>query len=339
MRAAIIGTGLQCGRRAPVILNRRDDTLVAVCGTNPEATQAMARRFACEWSLDWRDIVTRDDVDCVLVCTPPHIHAEISIAAMRNGKDVLCEKPLCRTGAEAKAIMDSVQETGRIFKCGFNHRYHPGIREAKRLADTGELGRLLFGRCRYGLVGRPGYEREWRADPEQAVGGQLGEQGIHALDLFRWFLGDIREISCMTSLQYFTKQPMEDNGMVMLRTAAGTTASVHSSLTQWKNLFSFEVFGEDGYAIVDGLGGSYGTETLTVGRRDFAAPFQHTTTEYRGGDPSWGLEWADFVDAMQARRQPENGSVEDGYQALLATLACYESDRTKRFVNPAELGR
>jgi predicted dehydrogenase len=266
------------------------------------------------------------------VCTPPDSHTEISLDALKNGKHVLCEKPLCRTAEEVEMLTRAVAQSGKIFKCGFNHRYHPAILEAKKLCDSGAFGKMLFGRCRYGLVGRPGFEKEWRADPARAAGGQLGEQGIHGIDLFRWFLGEIVDVSCMTSIQYFHTQSLEDNGMAVFRTAGGATASLHSSMTQWKNLFSFEVFGEDGYAMIEGLGGSYGLERLTWGKRDFTAPFSHTTIEYRGGDSSWNAEWRDFAQAVREGRQPTMGTVQDGAAALKITLACYQSNAERRFV-------
>jgi predicted dehydrogenase len=336
MRVAIIGSGLQCGRRAPVILNSRNDTVSVICGIEAVSTAEMARRFATHSASDWHSVVARDDIDAVLICTPPHIHAEISIAAMRHGKHVFCEKPLCRTVEEAEAIIQAVRETGRVFKCAFNHRFHPAVLEAKRLADRGELGRLLFSRCRYGYVGRKSYSNEWRADPAQVTGGPLVEQGIHGIDLFRWFLGEIAEVVCITSQQYFTDQPFEDNAMALFKSVGGSTASLHSSITQWKNMFSFEVFGEDGYATVEGLGASYGLEQLTVGKRHFTAPFSHTTTEYRAGDSSWTAEWEDFSQAVRAGGALACGDAVDGYQALRVILACYESSRTRQFIDPRD---
>jgi predicted dehydrogenase len=337
MRVAIIGAGLQCQRRAPVIVGSKDDQLVVICGTVAKSTEAMAARFQCESSLDWRKVTSRPDIDAVLVCTPPDSHVAISIDALAHGKHVLCEKPLCRTVEEAETLVKAVAASGRIFKCGFNHRYHPAVLEAKKLLDAGTLGRPLFARCSYGLVGRPGFENEWRADPARAAGGQLGEQGIHGIDLFRWFLGEITDVSCMVSTQYFSKQALEDNGMAVFRTAGGATASLHSSMTQWKNLFSFEVYGEDGYATVEGLGASYGLEKLTWGKRDFTAPFSHRTVEFRGGDSSWAAEWRDFTQAVKDGRQPAMGTVQDGAEALKITLACYRSSQERRFVSPDRL--
>ena len=331
MRVAIIGAGLQCGRRAPVVKESRDDKLISIAGLHLDHARKMADRFGCEASDDWRRVVERDDVDIVLVCTPPHVHAEIGIAALRHGKHVLCEKPLTRTLPESEAMLDTARQTGRVLKCGFNHRHHPAIWDAKKLIDKGEIGKPLFARCRYGICGRPGYEDEWRANPAEAAGGQFMEQGTHAIDLFRWFLGEIAEVTCMTGTQYFTKQTLEDNGLAVFRTRQGALASLHASLTQWKNQFSFEVFGEDGYVTVEGLGASYGTEKLVFGKRDFNAPFNDHVTEYRGGDISWRAEWKEFKDAI-AEGRPPLGDGEDGLAAMRVALAAYDAEKQRRVI-------
>jgi predicted dehydrogenase len=274
--------------------------------------------------------VGREDVDAVLVCTPPHLHNPVSIAAMRAGKDVLCEKPLTRTVAEAEEMLKVAKETGRVLMCGFNHRYHPAIWEAHRMVERGELGQPLFARCRYGICGRPGYEKEWRADPEQAAGGQFIEQGIHGIDLFRWFLGDIAEVACMTANHYFKDMPLEDGGMAIFRAESGATASLHTTLTQWQNLFSFEVYGEEGYARIEGLGASYGNEQLITGKRDFEAPFRDTVTHFRGGDISWREEWEEFSGSVAERREPRCGSGADGLASMRVALAAYDAEQTGR---------
>ena len=331
MRVAIIGTGLQCRRRAPVIKAWPDTCLVAVAGKQPDHSEEMARQLGCEFSRTWQEVVNRDDVDTIIVCTPPHVHAEISIAALRAGKHVLCEKPLCRTMDEAGQMLTVAHQTKRTLKCGFNHRHHPAIWEARQLLDRGEIGKPIFARCRYGICGRPGFEKEWRADPNQAAGGQLIEQGTHAIDLFRWFLGEITEVTCMLPTQYFKNQMLEDNGMAIFRMASGATASLHTSFTEWKNQFSFEVFGADGYVKVEGLGASYGTETLTIGRRDFDAPFQNRVIEYRGGDISWREEWREFVNAIQQQREPLGNGL-DGAAAMQVALAAYDAEQQGKVI-------
>jgi len=202
--------------------------------------------------------------------------------------------------------------------------------------DRGQFGRLLTGRCRYGLCGRPGYEKEWRSNPKQAAGGHLMELGIHGIDLFRCFFGEVAQVTAMTGALYFPMAPLDDNGMALLRAKSGALLQIHSSLTQWKNLFSFEVIGSEGYFSVEGLGASYGTEQLIIGRRDFEAPFQDTITEYRGNDKSWQLEWEEFAAAVRDQREPL-GNGHDGLESLRIVLAAYESERTGRALDPAAL--
>ncbi len=329
MKVAIIGAGLQCRRRAPVI--RESGDLAVIASRHLDHAKEMAGKFGCEASDDWKSAVARKDVEAVLVCTPPNLHAEMSIAALEAGKHVLCEKPLAKTVAEAERMAAAAKRAGRVLKCGFNHRHHPAVWEAKKRVDEGRIGKPLFARCRYGICGRPGYEKEWRADPRQAAGGHFIEQGVHAIDLFRWFMGDIGEVSGLTATEYFKEQPLDDNGVAIFRMKSGALASLHSSLTQWKNLFSFEVFGEDGYLIVEGLGGSYGVERLISGRRDFNAPFHDDVVEYPGPDVSWREEWKEFLAAVAEQREPL-GSARDGLEALRAGLTAYEAEKSGRIV-------
>jgi len=326
VKTAIIGAGLQCNRRAPIIKDCNDTELVAIANSHKDTPQSLADKFECPIIDNWKEVIERQDIEIIVVCTPPHVHAEISIAAMKAGKHVLCEKPLSRTIAEAQEMVNVSHETGKILKCGFNHRHHPAIAEGKRILDSGDIGEPIFSRCRYGIIGRPDYAKEWRADPNQAAGGQFIEQGTHAIDLFRWFLGELVQVACMTGNQYFVDQSMEDNGMAIFRSSSGALASLHTSLTQWKNLFSFEVFGGNGYLQVEGLGGGYGNERLIVGKRDFHKPFQDQVTEYRGGDISWREEWKEFLRSIKENRPPL-GNGEDGLAAMRIALASYESEQ------------
>lgn len=332
MKVSIIGAGLQCRRRAPVLAQSPQDTLVSIASQMPEHAQAMAKQFLCDADLSWKDAISRSDVDAVIICTPPSSHAEIAIAAMQAGKHVLCEKPLSKTLDEALAMLEVSRVTGKILKCGFNHRHHPAVLEAKKRCEDGWIGKPLFARCRYGICGRPGYENEWRADSTQAAGGQFIEQGSHAIDLIRWFMGEIAEVACMTSKHYFKDQPLEDDGFAIFRTSSGATASLHTSLVQWQNLFSFEVFGEDGYVRIEGLGGGYGVEKLYLGKRDFELPFQDTVIQYRGVDNSWRDEWIEFSNAIKEDRDPL-GSGFDGVQAMRIGLAAYEAEKLKRVLD------
>jgi len=331
VRVGLIGAKLQGLRRAPAIQNFPGTELVIVSAAHKESAQALADKFGCEVTVGWEGVVKRSDLDAVVICTPPHLHAQISIAAMESGKHVLCEKPLARTLQEAEAMVRAAESNRVKLKCGFNHRYHPAIKKARELLGQGRIGKPSFIRCRYGIGGRPGYEKEWRANHEMVGGGQLMEQGIHAVDLSRWFLGEFREVAAFLANYFWNTEPLEDNGFVLLRTEDGKIASIHSSLTQWKNLFSFEVFGSDGYITVEGLGGSYGTERLIFGGREFMKPFAEEVVEFRGEDRSWFEEWKEFVTCIEEDRGP-SGSGYDGLVAMRLVNAAYESARKRCFV-------
>jgi predicted dehydrogenase len=331
MRVGIVGAGLQGQRRSPVVRDFPDTELVVISAAHLESAKPLADNVGCEWAVGWEPVVQRDDIDVVLVCTPPNLHAVISIAAMRRGKHVLCEKPLARTLEEAQDMLAAARESGVTLKCGFNHRHHPGIQRARQWFDSGVIGEPTFIRCRYGIGGRPSYEKEWRADPQVVGGGQLMEQGIHAVDLCRWFLGDFTQVACLVGNYFWKTQPLEDNSFVLFRTQGGAVASIHSSLTQWKNLFSFELYGRDGYIAVEGLGGSYGTERAVLAKRDFVAPFGEEVIEFRGGDCSWLEEWKEFVAAVRERREPL-GNGNDGLEALRLVYGAYNASATGNLV-------
>jgi predicted dehydrogenase len=331
MRVGIVGAGLQGRRRAQALKAVDGSNLVIVADVRQDAAAALAAEADCLATSQWEDVVTRDDVEAVIVCTPPHLHAQISIAAMRMGKHVLCEKPLARNADEGREMLRAARESGVRLKCGFNLRHHPAIRQVRQWYEAGNIGEIDWIRCRYGIGGRPGYDQEWRAQAEVSGGGQLMDQGIHLLDLCRWFLGDFAEVFGFIATRFWDIALLEDNAFALLRTGQGQIASLHASWTQWKPLFSFEVSGHDGYLVVEGLGGAYGSERAILGRRDFAAPFREEVVEFRGADRSWEEEWREFVSAIREGREP-SASGEDGLAANELAQAIYESARFGRAV-------
>jgi predicted dehydrogenase len=150
------------------------------------------------------------------------------------------------------------------------------------------------------------------------------EQGIHLVDLARWLLGDFATAFGSLGTYYWKTQPLEDNAFAILRKADGRVAMLHSSLTEWRNLFSLELFGTDAYARAEGLGGSYGLETAVLGIRDFNAPFAERHIEYRGADPCWQMEWEAFVAATEGNGDGV-ATARDGVQALRIVEAVYAS--------------
>jgi predicted dehydrogenase len=344
-RVGIVGCGL-IGKRRATVARESGDRVVAVADVDPGRAQSLAQENGCAWTQDWRDVVGRPDVDVVVVSTVNKILAPVTIAAARAGKHVLCEKPLGRNAREAQEMVEAARQAGVILKTGFNHRHHPAIWRAHELSDQGAIGPLLFIRAIYGHGGRPGYDKEWRADADLCGGGELLDQGVHIVDLCRWFMGDFTEVFSATAtyfwdLGYFApensqiadrRSRLEDNAFGILRTAGGQTAQFHTSWTQWKNRFSFEAFGRDGYVRVEGLGGSYGVERLEFARRkpEGGAP-NVEIVEYPGSDLSWQVEWQEFTTAIREGRQPL-ASDEDGLQTMRVIAALYRSSRCGQMV-------
>ena len=173
----------------------------------------------------------------------------------------------------------------------------------------------MFVRGRYGHGGRLGYEKEWRADPETAGGGELLDQGIHLIDLSRWFLGDFEQVEGRIA-SYFWDMPVEDNAFLLLTTARGRTAFLHASWTEWKNLFSMEIYGRLGKLEISGLGGSYGVERLSYYKMSpEMGPPATEIWEFPMADNSWELEFAEFLEDIRLRRDPVPG-ITDAQAAL-----------------------
>ncbi len=324
LRIAIAGAGLIGSRRARVAQSHHQSAVAIVVDTDPDRARALAAEIGCEWSTDWLDALEHTKPDACVVATPHKYLSRLTVAALRAGCHVLCEKPLGRTPNEARESVEAAREAKRVFKTGFNLRHHPGIARARELVASGRIGSLMYVRCRYGHGGRPGYGQEWRGDPEQSGGGELIDQGVHILDLFRWFLGEFDQVRGFTSTAFWPIAPLEDNAFALLRTTSGQIGLLHASWTQWRNLFSLEIFGRDGYVTVEGLGGSYGPETLTMGRRNVAggAPVEKHV-RLRDMDP-WQAEWQEFVGAIREGREPL-ASGEDGWRALTLAHEIYRS--------------
>jgi len=322
LRVGVIGCGVIGARRAAVAASDSKCSVAVVADRDVARAKDVAERTGAFAAADWEEVIGHPEVDAVVVATTHDWLSPVSVAAIKAGKHVLCEKPMSRNCREAENVATAARNSGRVVKVGFNHRYHPAIQRAHQLAGAGRIGTLLFARCRYGHGGRPGYEREWRMDPALSGGGELLDQGIHAIDLFRWFLGDLAVVAGVTAA-WVWDAPVEDNVFALFRTRRGQVASLHASWTQWKNLFSLEVYGDQGALVVDGLGKSYGTESLTVYTRDSeGGPPTEERHEFPGPDLSWESEWDDFIGAIRMGTTPM-ANAEDGLAALRLVEALY----------------
>jgi predicted dehydrogenase len=301
----IIGCGLIGRKRAAALGPAR---LVACADPAEDRARELARSApGCRAFADPADLLRLPEVGLVIVSTTNHKLAELSEAALAAGKHVLIEKPAGRSLAELLPLEALARKARRLVRVGFNHRYHPAFLKARELVDSGAIGPLMFVRGRYGHGGRLGYEKEWRADPALSGGGELIDQGVHLIDLARWFLGDLAVAGGYAGT-YFWDMPVDDNAFLLLQTPERRTAFLHVSCTEWKNLFCFEIAGRTGKLQVDGLGGSYGVERLTFYKMlPEMGPPDTLMWEYPRGDRSWALEFQDFLDDIRLGREPAAG--------------------------------
>src|SRR5436190_11769312 len=307
-RVAIIGCGL-VGEKRMKLLER--GTVTVACDLNLDRAKKLAALSSgCEATDSVEKAVASPNVDCVLIATLNAVLAPIAAKALRAGKHVLAEKPGAISVAEVEELETISKQTGALYRIGYNHRYHPALIKAREIFESGALGPMMFLRGRYGQGGRIGYDQEWRADPKLSGGGELIDQGIHLIDLAGWFLGPFAKIDGHATT-YFWEMPVDDNGFLSLRTTGGQTAWLHVSCTEWKNLFSFEIYGRHTKLHVEGLGGSYGVEKLYHYQMKPEMGIPDTKVyEFPGPDESWRIEMAEFENEIRAKRNPAAGLAE-----------------------------
>lgn len=318
---AILGCGLIGQKRSKALAGAK---LIICADVDEKRAKSFASGFPdCESTSDWNSAVRREEVDIVVVATTNDALVETSLVAVQAGKHILVEKPAARNVAELDRLIDAARKNSVQVRVGFNHRYHPALLKARQLVDAGELGELMFVRGRYGHGGRKGYDREWRANPILSGGGELIDQGVHMIDLSRWFLGDFTEIQGFAHT-YFWDMPVDDNGFLLLKTAKKQAAFLHVSCTEWKNLFSLEIYGRDAKLHLEGLGGSYGIERLAFYKMlPEMGPPETTIWEYPRGDNSWALEFTEFLEDIRLNRTP-SANLADARAVLLAVEKVYK---------------
>ncbi|MBV8841327.1 MAG: Gfo/Idh/MocA family oxidoreductase [Bryobacterales bacterium] len=328
MKVAIIGCGLIGQKRASALGAAE---LAVTCDVIPERAAALARTVKdCKTAVNWETAVTSPSIDIVVIATTHDLLAPIAAAAAANSKHVLIEKPGARSSAELDCVAEAAARTGVSVRVGFNHRYHRALRKAREVFDSDLLGPLMFIRGRYGHGGRIGYDKEWRSRPEISGGGELIDQGMHLIDLARWFLGDFVKVQGSIATFYWD-MPVEDNGFLLLETAQGQTAFLHASCTEWKNLFSLEIYGRNGKLEINGLGGSYGPERLAYYQMlPQMGPPPTTIWEYPMPDDSWQAEFQDFLEDIRLGRQPDPGIA--AAQASLRVVETVYAEAEKRTV-------
>lgn len=323
VRFAILGCGLIGKKRAACL---PAGSLVVACDLDRARADSLAATVpGCRSVTDPTEVFKLAEVDAVIVSAVNSALSTLTGEAICAGKHVLVEKPVAFRALEVDALDVLAREKRVIVRAGYNHRFHPALQKAREIVDSGVLGPLMFLRGRYGHGGRVGYDREWRADPKLSGGGELIDQGVHLIDLARWFLGDFTFIDGFAKT-YFWDMPVDDNAFLNLRTPTDQTAWLHVSCTEWKNTFSFEIYGRDGKLHIEGLGGSYGLERLHHYRMlPEMGPPETTFFEYPQGDQSWRMEVEAFIEDIRTDRAADPG-LADAAAALRVVETIYKKN-------------
>ena len=304
MNVGIIGCGLVGQKRSKQLAGAN---LVAVYDVNRIKSDIIAEATGAKVFGSWQELVDSKGIDIVIVATTHEWLYPITKAAILAGKHVLVEKPAARTIEEIEDLQKLAKEHNVLVRVGFNHRYHPALQKARKMVDGDEIGDLMYIRAKYGHGGRIGYDREWRADPVLAAGGELVEQGIHIIDLANWFFGHFSHVAGFASTQFWD-QELDDNATMILKTIDKKFATLTVSCTEWKNVFCFEIYGKKGKLEINGLGGSYGTERLTHYKvRPEMGPPDTVSWEFPFEDRSWELEMKEFLLNIKHNNEPPAG--------------------------------
>ncbi|WP_337286655.1 Gfo/Idh/MocA family oxidoreductase [Candidatus Methylomirabilis sp.] len=355
LNIAIIGCGRIGEREASAVVSIPDLRLVAVSDVGPafrEKALRMGEKYECDAVHEWRHLVTRDDVNIVIVSTPTTFHKDMSIEAMKHGKHVICEKPLAGTPEDAEEMLSVARAQGVKLMTNFNHRRHDHIQRAKEIVDRGLIGCPVFIRGRIGhgrfIVGpspsnpeRFQCQNTWYTDITYAGGGALIDNGVHLLDLARWFMDDefVEAQGYVTyNLDLYERQgdgnwafsrqsECEDNAFGLFKTKGGRVASIHSSWVQWQGYLYLEIFGTNGSVVInsDQIQGhvSYSVFNGCNRHGDPIANIIEVPALLRP-DPSWKRQLQEFVAAIREDREPSQSGY-DGLQAMRMVQAVYDS--------------
>ena len=265
MNIAIVGAGIIGNKRAKSL--SKDDKLISICDVNLNSAKRLAQAYSAQYTNDIKDIALDKKIDSVIIAVTNKYLMPISILMLENNKNVLCEKPLGRNFKESVRIVETANKYKKLIKTGFNHRFHPAVIKTKSVIESGDIGEIMNIRGVYGHGGRTGMENEWRCSKDLCGGGELLDQGVHLIDLINFFTDQsVTEVFGNIATHYWDIE-VEDNVFFTLKTKKGIIAQCHASWTNWKNKFSFDIFGTKGYISINGLGGSYGIESLDIGLR------------------------------------------------------------------------
>lgn len=237
LKIGVIGCGSIARHRHLLEYAMHDDVeIVSVCDIVTERAEEMAALYGAKAYTDYQDLLRDQEVDAVSVCTPNYLHAPVTIAALKAGKHVLCEKPMATSRREAEDMIAAEKESGRKLMIAHNQRFVPSHVEAKELIESGNIGKVYSFRTAFGHGGPEGWSIDgadsWFFKKDQAFIGAMGDLGVHKTDLIQFILGDdITEVASFVETGAKKNSDVDDNAVCVLKTAKGTIGTLAASWT------------------------------------------------------------------------------------------------------------
>ncbi|MBH5319085.1 Gfo/Idh/MocA family oxidoreductase [Paenibacillus sp. GSMTC-2017] len=340
VQIGVIGTGSISSLHLDSYKNNPNAKIVAVCDLNEERAREAAEKYGAEnVYTDYNELLANPEIEAVSICTWNNTHAEICIAAVKAGKHVLVEKPLCRTVKEALQIQEAVQASGKILQIGFVRRYDANAQLLKSLADSGEFGEIYYAKATsLRRIGNPG---GWFADIERSGGGPLIDIGVHVIDLSWYLMGRPKPVSVSANTyrklgnranveglwRYkaadydASKNTVEDMGNALIRFENGASLAVEASFTiHAKDNEGFvKLYGEKGGMEVD-------PEVVIVTEKYNTIINSYPQTDHKGFhfESAFQNEINHFIDNVINGTKPIS-PVEDGVEMMKILCGIYES--------------
>ena len=343
---------------------------------NADLAKAGAERLGFdESSADWKSVVSRPDIDVVDIVTPNDSHAEIAIAALKAGKHVICEKPLARTGGEARTMYDAAKASGVIHMVAFNYRRTPAVALAKKFIEEGRIGKILNFRGMYlqDWSADPNGPKSWRFDKKIAGSGAVGDIGTHVVDFARYLVGEISAVNAMVHT-FIKERPVQSGGVdklaasdksgvgpkavvdvddemiTLLRFSNGAVGSIEATRNAYgrNNFLTFEIHGDRGsiafnYERMDELQVMFADDPADA--RGFRTIYTGPAHPYGEGlwpIPALGIGYGETkiiecYDFFKAimSGQQPSPNFEDGYRISLIADAILESGHSEKWVQVA----
>ena len=330
-KVGIIGYGKMGQLRHKTIEDSKIGEVIAISETD------LTLNLNNIYNLSPDEIITHKGIDAIIICTPNFLNKPLTVQALNAGKHVFCEKPPAFTADEMKEVLIAEKNSnGKKLMYGVNHRHHDSVIRMKEIVEDGKFGKILWMRGRYGKSVTDDYFKQWRAKKELAGGGILIDQGIHMLDLFLYLGGDFDVIKAEVSNLYWNLD-VEDNAFVILKNSqSGMVASLHSTMSQWRHLFSLEVFLEKGYMVLNGIITSsmtYGEEILSIAKNRSSAPAATWNDEVKTQyliDNSWRYEMEHFFGAIKNDEPVNIGNSNDALSLMKIIDEIYKSKDFKK---------